>query len=423
MKRRFLNARISFLVGAIAAASAGFLSLSAHPASAAQSCVSNTYAWSDFSKIHNSQPTFNPGLTIPTPGPGETLTVRSMAYSAYDGYNDGNIPSRMDQNQKFEEFGVRIGDVDVSQLSPDLPDSPAEGAAGINYSGVQNGTFSQWSGVRINGGAVQFRHSSLYGVTDPLPNSMTVASISIVAELCSSNGAVPTPGFTASATPPPTPVVAPAPVPAPAPVVIAPAPVAVVPAPVVIAPVPAPGPKPVVPAAPAIPAAKPAPTAPALAAPAPAQPTQAPKPTPEPAAAPSKAPQVEAAPVTIAAAIDVVAEPAIVVPEPAVVAVEAAPAPVAQTTIAPSTTVATTVPVHKTGATVTTAVVSAPSVTRSFVAMPGSSGSRGTVIALLCLVALVAILIGSGCVLFSNLSQRVRLLENLVSSDLQPELF
>jgi hypothetical protein len=112
------------------------------------------------------------------------MTVTSLHWSAYDGYTaDGGI-SRTEQNQGFEGFGVRIGTTDVNDVTPDLPDSADEGAPFFYYSGVTTGYFAKWVGVQIQGGELQARHSSLYGLNDGTPSSMTPAEMTVTVSTC-----------------------------------------------------------------------------------------------------------------------------------------------------------------------------------------------------------------------------------------------
>ncbi len=303
----------SVLTRALIAGSAIALTsgVSANSASGAPTCTTSQYGWQGFSKIHFYQPIFEPGVYIPAPGVGETLTVRSVDYVTYDGYVENNVPTRADQNQPYEQFAVKIGTTDIASLSPDLPDSVAEGAAGPNFSGEHPGQLAGWAGVAIDGGVVQARHGSLYGLADPTTSSLTVGAINVTVDLCSDSGTAP--------------VAAAAPQVATAPVTAAP----VTAAPVTAAPV----------------FAAPATAAPATAAPATAppfatvppttvQPTvaapPAPPANPQPVAAASPA-RIESAPATfpdrgsnqVAAPVAATAEPE---PEPAAVV---APVPVA----------------------------------------------------------------------------------------------
>lgn len=409
------------------AISAPFVVEMVTPAGAASACTASNYGWQGFSKIHGSDSehmVFHPGVGIPAPGAGETLTVQGVSFETYDGYSaDGGI-SRSDQNQGNEQFGLRIGGTDVSSLSPDLPDSLDEGAASITYSGVLSGTLGGWNGTQINGGVLEFRHSSTYGATDGSPNSMTVSAINVAVELCSNSGAAPTPGQVQSQSAPPA---------APAPALVFSQPVAAPPAP---------APAAVAPPAPA-PAAAPAP------APTPKAPTAAPAAAPK-APSGTAAPAVAAANVAAKSAADtpriesVVVAPTVpfvaaaaavagiapVEPPPALVATSTGAAAVAAavgdvpaveaatTTIAASIAPATAAPVTTSAARAVPAIVP----TRTIVMAPGTTSSRSAVVGALCLLALIVVLLGAIFVLISGLSKRTETLRRMLAERSRPDL-
>jgi endo-1,4-beta-xylanase len=147
-------------------------------------CSVQTYAWTGFVTLHTYQPSYVTNISIPAPVSGETLRVRSIDYTAFDGNSPGATPSRADDDEANERFGIRIGNTDVTALSQDLPDTVAEGATNDNYSGVHGGRLTGWSGRSIVGGLVQLRHASLYGFIDASSNSLLAYSFTIEIERC-----------------------------------------------------------------------------------------------------------------------------------------------------------------------------------------------------------------------------------------------
>ena len=404
-----------------AAISMPFVAEIVAPARAASACTSSNYGWQGFSKIHGGDSehiVFHPGVGIPAPSAGETLTVRGVSFETYDGYSpDGGI-SRSDQNQGNEQFGLRIGDTDVSSLSPDLPDSLDEGAVSITYSGVMSGALAGWNGTQINGGVLEFRHSSTYGATDGSPNSLTVAAINVSVELCSNSGVAPTPGQVQSQSAPPA---------APAPALVLNLPV-VPPAPAPAAPVPVAAPAP--PATPKSVATPKAATA-TVAAAAPAA-NAIPKsagdtPHIESVAATPTVPFVAAA-AAVAGTAPIETAPVLVATSTGAAVVAAAVGDVPAVQSAPTTVAAVVAPTAVAPAeaapVTTNAPRAAPAIasTRTIVMAPGTTSSRSAVVGALCLLALIVVLLGAIFVLISGLSKRTESLRRMLAERSRPDL-
>jgi glucose/arabinose dehydrogenase len=147
-------------------------------------CTTESYSWSGFAALHSAQPIYTTTISIPAVAVNESLTVMSVAYTAFEGQSAGAVPSRAAENEPYEEFGIRIGTTDVTSLSADLPDTVAEGAANDNYSGLNAGSLDGWVGVPIQGGTATLRHASLYGFSNGTSNSLVAYSLSIAVSRC-----------------------------------------------------------------------------------------------------------------------------------------------------------------------------------------------------------------------------------------------
>ena len=146
------------------------------------SCTSEIYEWGGDQLLVPWQPTFQSG-EIPGPAIGETLVVTGVQYSSWDEYPEGTVPSRADADQPDETFGITIGGIQVGGLSADLPDTLAEGALTIWYSGVHSGSLGG-AGTEIDGGVILVRHVSLYGVGDEPPNSVHASGLTVTVDRC-----------------------------------------------------------------------------------------------------------------------------------------------------------------------------------------------------------------------------------------------
>jgi len=152
-------------------------------------CANETYTWNDFDagldenwKLLPGNATYDSGIVVPAPGAGQTLKVVSSAYKSLDRYPVGSSPSRADVNQQNESFAIRVGGIQIGGLSTDLPDTVAEGAPDVWFSGVLSGSFGG-SGTILTGGSLVFRHASLYGFNESF-NSVHPKMVSIVLERC-----------------------------------------------------------------------------------------------------------------------------------------------------------------------------------------------------------------------------------------------
>ncbi len=154
------------------------------PVGGPQSCQLQSFSWSGFAALHANQPSLNTSITIPPPTGDETLSVYSVAYTAYDAQSPGTTPDRASLNEPFEQLGIRIGTQDNPTLTPDLPDTTAEGAPSNHYSGLSNGSLTGWAGTQIQGGTVQLRHASLYGHTSPTSNDLIAYNLTITTDRC-----------------------------------------------------------------------------------------------------------------------------------------------------------------------------------------------------------------------------------------------
>ncbi len=162
-----------------------------------QSCTLQSFSWSGFAALHANQPSLLTSIAIPAPASGETLSVYSVAYTAYDAQSSGTTPDRASLNEPFEQFSVRIGSVDNPALTADLPDSVAEGAPSSHYSGLSSATLAGWAGRQIEGGTVELRHASLSGRTSATSNDLIAYNLTVITDRCT--------GSTATTTQPPPP--------------------------------------------------------------------------------------------------------------------------------------------------------------------------------------------------------------------------
>jgi LPXTG-motif cell wall-anchored protein len=152
-------------------------------ASAAVQCSNETYGQSGvFLYMANGSPAYATGLSVPAPAAGETLTVVSSAWTSYDYLPFDSSPSRADQNQQNERFGLAVGGVSIGGLSADLPDTVVQGAIDDWSSGINSGSFGG-AAADVAGGAVTLRHASLSGFTES-DNSFIVKSFSLTLERC-----------------------------------------------------------------------------------------------------------------------------------------------------------------------------------------------------------------------------------------------
>jgi LPXTG-motif cell wall-anchored protein len=152
-------------------------------ASAAVQCSNETYGQSAvFLYLANGSPASATGLSVPAPAAGETLTVVSSSWTTYDYLPFDTSPSRADQNQQNERFGLAVGGVAIGGLSADLPDTVAQGAVDDWSSGIHSGSFGGAS-ADVAGGAITLRHASLSGFTES-DNSFIVKSFSLTVQRC-----------------------------------------------------------------------------------------------------------------------------------------------------------------------------------------------------------------------------------------------
>lgn len=79
-------------------------------------------------------------------------------------------------------MALQICTTDVHELTPDLPDTVAEGATTENYSGLISGQIPSWSGMTISGGEIVLRHSSLYGFVSSSSNAVIAFSADVTVE-------------------------------------------------------------------------------------------------------------------------------------------------------------------------------------------------------------------------------------------------
>jgi hypothetical protein len=119
------------------------------------------------------------GITIPPAGPGQQLVITSATWMAFDiRPEDESPPTRAEENEAHESFTVTVGGVQLGPLTPDLPDTVAEGAMTDNHSGIQTGSFP---GGPTNGGDVVALHSSAFGF-DEADNGFNIKRINITVE-------------------------------------------------------------------------------------------------------------------------------------------------------------------------------------------------------------------------------------------------
>ncbi len=109
--------------------------------------------------------------------------MTSVTVSSYDAQTAGTNPSRATVNEAGERFGVRIGNVDVPALSDDVPDTVAEGAVDVNFSGVHTMVLAGWVGMTVTGGPVMIRHGSLYNGTTG-DDALMVTNVTVIVETC-----------------------------------------------------------------------------------------------------------------------------------------------------------------------------------------------------------------------------------------------
>jgi LPXTG-motif cell wall-anchored protein len=169
-------------------------------ASAAVECSTETYGQSGvFLFVATGSPAHDTGLSVPGPAADETLTVVSSSWSGYDYLPFESTPSRAEQNELNERFGLAVGGSSVGGLSTDLPDDASEGAPDDWSSGVISGSFGG-SGSALAGGAITLRHSSLAGFGESA-NSLIIKSFSLSVERCVTIAETTTTAATTTTTP------------------------------------------------------------------------------------------------------------------------------------------------------------------------------------------------------------------------------
>ncbi len=110
--------------------------------------------------------------------------MTAVVVETYDAQTGGTVPSRATQNQTGEKIGIRIGAVDATSLSNDVPDTVAQGAVDDNYSGIHASTLSDWVGKIVNsGGEIVVRHGSLYSGSSG-DDSLTARSVTVTVQTC-----------------------------------------------------------------------------------------------------------------------------------------------------------------------------------------------------------------------------------------------
>jgi hypothetical protein len=188
MTKSSTKGAVAAMLATAAAVGMGTLLMGGQVAGAAV-CTNETYTWNDFDagldenwKLLPGNATYDSGIVVPAPGAGQTLKVVSSAYKSLDRYPVGSSPSRADVNQQNESFAIRVGGIQIGGLSTDLPDTVAEGAPDVWFSGVLSGSFGG-SGTILTGGSLVFRHASLYGFNESF-NSVHPKMVSIVLERC-----------------------------------------------------------------------------------------------------------------------------------------------------------------------------------------------------------------------------------------------
>ena len=175
---------ISNLSVAATMAIAGFVAVGSSQTAAA-GCTSESYAWKGFGVLHTSQTSVTTNVVIPAAQNGDTLTVTSVSYRAFDGKSANSTPTRSTEDEPHEQMALQIGTTDVNELTPDLPDTLAEGAPTENYSGLISGQIPSWSGTATAGGEIVLRHSSLYGFVSSSSNAVIAFSTDVTVERCS----------------------------------------------------------------------------------------------------------------------------------------------------------------------------------------------------------------------------------------------
>ena len=174
------------VVTLMAGALLGVMSVSS--ASATAGCTAVTYTWKATNEAaapklqRGGTVTYNTGVTIPAPDPGETITVFSFSYSAFDRQPAGTSPSRADQLERNESFGIAIGGVVIGGATKDLPDTVAEGATSVNDSGIVNGV--NGGAPSTLGGEIVLKHFSTIFAFDTAPNSLTVTEVGVFVNRC-----------------------------------------------------------------------------------------------------------------------------------------------------------------------------------------------------------------------------------------------
>ncbi|MFN8022685.1 MAG: LPXTG cell wall anchor domain-containing protein [Acidimicrobiales bacterium] len=176
MKKALSAAMLMMAAGTVSVASLG------GTASAAETCVSETYSWTNtsFTNLATWNPSINTGLTVAAPGAGQRLVVTSATWTAYDRIlGEDPAVTRDNPEENNEYFATYIGGVKLGGSSSDLPDTAAEGAPSPWFSGVVAGDFAA-GGTVVPGGAitVQFTGGS------ELPNALTPKVVTVVLDRC-----------------------------------------------------------------------------------------------------------------------------------------------------------------------------------------------------------------------------------------------
>ncbi len=180
-----MTARTSFFtVAAVVATALGTGVIPGPSARADATCRTLTVSWrspsSELSLASNARETYATGVTVPAPAPGERLTVVTSNWSSYDRYPDWTTETRAEVDQQNERWGISIGGVRFGPLTPDLPDSVAEGAESDRYSGLVTGGFGSGS---ISSGEIVIVHASVDGFRES-PNSVRPSEIVLILSYC-----------------------------------------------------------------------------------------------------------------------------------------------------------------------------------------------------------------------------------------------
>jgi hypothetical protein len=173
--RRYLAVGSSLLIGGGLTG----IGMGVAQATSGGGCTTEHYEWVGPILLASFSPEYDTGIEIPA-ADGVTVRVVEATYIASNTYPEDPTHTRANDDQPRESFALFVGETQVGELTPDLPDTIEEGAPTEWFSGDQSGSFGP---AVVSGGKVLFKHSSLFGFTET-PNSLEPRLLTIDVERC-----------------------------------------------------------------------------------------------------------------------------------------------------------------------------------------------------------------------------------------------